>query len=228
MSKWIVFVSAFFVLSLSAFGQESIGIFDGSVDLRDPTPPGVALYNSETKQYTVTCGGSSVRIEAAHHVYRVVNGDFRIKAKIRTEDLGNSHENAAGFLFVEDDSLEWDTSYYTWWLTVKNELLGAWQISYGGSFAWGRFISPDEHNGLLELVREGDMCSVYYFDPDSGEPILYDQREIELSDPVYAGIGVGSWKTNETTVAYFTEVEMIVNGIPVDLPSAVNDWSLFK
>ncbi len=185
-----------------------VGIFDGHADWGEPVPPGDASYNSETDEYTVTAGGLEGGIGGGHVIYSVVNGDFQIEGTIRSEDLGGSLGNPSAYLGVFD-SLDIETSYYTGWVhTTSRAALALWRTTTGGDTAWSANVPFSLHEGRVGLLREGNVFSMYYVDPSTGDLIIHDQREIEISDPIYVVLGAWSGAEGGVTVGYFTDVEL--------------------
>ena len=194
-----------------------VGIFDGHVDFRNPEPAGDATYNSETGEYVVTGGGPLEMTEDSHIVYSLLSGDFSLKANMWAEDLGGSAGNAIAYLGVFD-SLDPETMWYMASVYVNGDAFAMWQSTYGGSPAWTSFLPIDVHGGDFEVVRQGNTLSMYYTDVATGDRVLYDQRTVEFTDPVYVVLGAYSGQAGGVTAAHFNDVELTQEPGPVPTP----------
>lgn len=224
----LIWVTIIF-LSVHAFGQEPmrpLGIFGNHMDVGNPTPPGEVSYDSQTGEYIVK-GGGTIPAHTGHFVYSEVRGDFSISAKISVEDQGGSHPQATVLLHVMNDLVQ-DTVYFAAGVSLNGDTHCSWQSALGRQAEFTNPVFAGLHDGRLKLVREGNMVSMYYMDPSAENWTLHHQLELDLSDSVYVGLAVTSYQASGTTVGYFTEVKLIVDGIPVEPPSCVNDWGLYE
>lgn len=213
-------MGAALLLALSASAQEPVGTFENHMDIGNPRPPGEASYNSETREYVVV-GGGTIPGHEGHLVYSEVSGDFSISATIWAEDQGGSFSQAAALLEVDDD-LEKDTIFFGAWVKVNDDATCVWQSEVG--VPWESYALPaDRHDGRVRIVREGNLISMYFVDPSTGEWTVHYEQEMDLTDPVYVGLAVSSFQAGATTVGYFTDVELIT-----EEPSAVEDWALYQ
>ena len=101
-----------------------------------------------------------------------------------------------------------------------------WRTSYGVPWDAGEWLSPDIQDGRMEVVREGNVFSAYYYHRDTGERILFDSRTIQLTDPIHVRLGSWSGSNAVYNVAHFSEVELTVS--EEQQPSAVEQWELYE
>lgn len=234
MRTLIVIVSILLLFVVGALTQEEemepIGIFENHMDINNPLPSGDASYDPQEDEYEIIGGGVSTS-DDMHFLYSEVTGDFRIAAKIRSEDEGGSDPTYATAGIMARDCLQrWasDTLKRTmcWaWMTIADRAIIRWDYA-DGSFEVAPGtppgLSPNVHDGRLEVIREGDTVTVYYYDRESGQQTLYDQKVLDIPETLYVGLFATSFRANGTTIGYFTDVQASW------VQSSVEDWALYK
>lgn len=212
--------------NLSLLGQltyEPIGIFDNHRDIGD-IAAGEASYNDDAGEYMIkgSDGSTSDMVnDYFHFVYSEVNGDFRIQAKMRAENLDAIDVWGMAGIIVKDDLSPEALTYLTFvrtdlnvFLVRRRQLNNAWESLE---------LNTDAQNKILEIVRKDNSISMYSIDDATGERIEYDVFTIEFEDPVYVGLLVRSWEPEKYTIGYFTNVVLENKE-----PSSLNDWDLYK
>jgi len=209
---------------LGPWGQaapEPVGIFEDHRDFVDWAMKGDATYDPQTGEYVIRGTGiiRDNRGDFGHLAYSEVTGDFRLRARVSSDG-----PRVASMGFVDDlqDQL---ATWYTAWVEPDGTAYAFWRTSHGGPMEFPNWVSPDIHDGRMEIVREGNVFSMYYYDRDTGEPVLFDSRTIELTDPIH--VCLASWSGGFTAynVAHFSEVEL---ALPQQETSAVEGWELHK
>ena len=228
------FLIAAWGLVLGAWGQATpkpVGIFEDHREFGNQTMEGDATYDPQTGVYEIhgTGGDPSADVtNYGHAAYSEITGDFRLKAKVSSDG-----PRAAWMGFV-DDLEDGNSSWYTVWVegksnTYPDTALKActfWRTSYGAPWEAGEWLSPDIQDGRMEVVREGNLFSAYYYHRDTGERILFDSRTIELTDPIHVALASWSGTYAQYNVAHFSEVELTLS--QGQQPSAVEGWELYK
>lgn len=202
-----------FVISFvpNTFAQP-VGIFEDHFDSGNYGVAGDATFDPQTGMYEIQ-GGGVLDESYGHLVYSEISGDFSLKAKVV------SVGPRAGYLSVADNVHDVQSSFYSAWVEAEEntfaDISGTatsyWKEVYGGADASMPKLKMDVQDGRVQIVREGDEFSMYYFDLIAEEWILYDIRTIEMTDPIH--VCMGSWNTSSTanSTAHFSEVEFIVS-----------------
>ena len=203
-----------------------VGIFEDHRDFGDWTMKGDATYNPQTGEYVIRGTGPGGQ-PYGHVAYSKITGDFRLKAKV------SSDGPRVGYMgFVDDLEDQLGTWYVAWVEGEPNAMpdralkaCAFWRTSYGVAWENSAWLSPDIQDGRMEVVREGNLFSAYYYHRDTGERILFDSRTIEFTDPIYVCLASISGIYTQYNVAHFSEVELTVSE---EVPSAVEGWELYK
>ena len=199
---------------------QPVGIFSDHADFGDWTMAGDATYDPQTGEYVIRGTGGTEENgqigDYGHVAYIEHSGDFRLKAKISAEELSNA------YIGCLDDPQDLEATWYTIWDNQEESLFAAfWRSSYGIPWASSTSISNVLQDGLVEVIRIGNVFTSYYYDRNTGERIEMDTRTIEVSDPIYICLGSESGDYDIYSVAHFSEVELT-------LSSAVENWNLYK
>ena len=188
---------------------EPLGIFENHVDIGNPSPPGEAEYNSQTKEYQVKGGaGGGTSVDSWHFVYRDISGDFRIKAKVRIESSPKAHPGSGAALMLRED-LSPGSNFYMGALLVNGKLRPAVRSVHGNDWLSESVAlsSTHDHNGTIEVTRKDRIASFYYEDAN-GNRTLLDTHSIDFKDSVYVGFIVTSFSFGELNTGYFSDVEL--------------------
>ena len=178
----------------------------GNADLQGLEP----LY--ENGRYELSAGGGSIEsTDNMYFLFNEMNGPFRLKANVLLDFASGDGANARAGLFIRD-SLEPDAVYTSAQLLSNNSLRMQSRKKVADTEADNvGNVSVDVHGGDIEILRVGDVVSVYYMDYSTGEKTeLAKTHILNLVDPVYVGLGVTSWNGPDyVSFADFTEVEII-------------------
>ncbi len=210
--------------------EKPIGIFDNHLDIGFPKPSGDAYYDNRIDKYFVLSGGKGYSHD--HHlVYKKVNGDFSLKAKIHVENMGGSDKDWAGAGFFVQDNLERNSDfnpipYFLSWFKMDGQIIILCRNSpqeYNKSINGEYF--PMENGLIQELIREEKTFSFYYINPITGERIFFASQNIEFEDPLYVGLWSMSCVPDAYTTGYFSDVQFITEETPT---APVKQWALHK
>src|SRR3954468_3157541 len=92
IAKWrlpvVLFLFVGFMLHCMPLQSQApaapLGVFEGQIDVGSVVPPGVAVYNPESKTYTITSAGENLwsTTDAFHFVWKKMSGDVSLTAEI--------------------------------------------------------------------------------------------------------------------------------------------------
>ncbi|MFH1737863.1 MAG: hypothetical protein ABIH23_02560, partial [bacterium] len=195
-------------------------VFEDHRDFGGHTMQGDATYNLQTGEYVIFGTGVATGTlpDYGHAVYSEITGDFRLKAKV------SSDGRRAAYIGFSDDLEDREATWYTVWVDyIDNGGAQAfWRTPRGANWETTPEIPSDAQDGLVEVVREGNVFSAYYFGRNTGERIQIDSRNIELTDPIHVFLASWSGSLTEYNVAHFSDVELRTG------PSSCNNWELYK
>jgi len=197
-----------------------VGIFADHRDFGDWTMEGDASFDALTGEYVIRGTGvsGSNLPDFGHAAFSVISRDFRLKAKVSSDG-----PNAAYIGFV-DNLDEKESTWYTVWVD-KSGGAAFWRTPQGASWEASPDIPSDLQDGLVEVVREGNVFTSYYYNRHTGERVKMDSRTIELTDPIHVCLASWSGSFKVYNVAHFSEVELTVFG---ERQSSAENWDLYK
>ena len=164
---------------------EPIGIFQDHIDI-GPVTSGSAAY--EDGVYVII--GSAEDGKAwGHYAYSVVEGSVSLKAKMSAETTLEIW--GAVIAFLQNTSN--DAVYYSAQVTTDGQVVVYCKYPSHSSGpdvnTWSTRLPPENQDGEIKLVRQGDTVSTYYFNTKTQAWTLYDTRIYHFTDPFYACIG---------------------------------------
>jgi len=190
--------------AFSAAGQTALfSVTHGGIG-ETPLAGGVA-FEAATGEYRVTGGGENIWAarDAFHFAYSRLSGDFTLTADVRfLGEGGNPHRKAV--LMVRQD-LTADSAYAD--VALHGDGLAALQYR---ATAGGR---TEERRSLaqapvrIRLQRRGAQFTAQVAAP-GGEWVAAGPVTVQLSDPVYAGLGVSSHDASRLETAVFYNVRL--------------------
>lgn len=169
-------------------------------------PPGNAEFLVQNNEY---------RLESAEYylAYSKVSGPFTLSAKIEAESADGrplkgwafltvcSDFSSEGITYAAGNDLESRMSVWQGKITLDQRLQEGY--TRGGS------IAARNNNGRLRIVRDGNVLSMYFFSPLINDWHLHDEMVLEMTDPVYVGIGVWSEDLSRNVIGWFSDVKFI-------------------
>lgn len=185
-----------------------IGIFENHMDFGFPLAPGNATYNPDTAEYQIE-GFKGESDLAFHCTYQKMRGDFRIASRLRSKKTA-ANDPFAGFGMFVGDKLGYINKYLLIQQSLQNKkTITVWRMKDERS-EWeeGAIIPSSALDKQLEIIRQGNLLSVFSIDPSNGKRILHDRREMILEDPVYTGLFAQTKDIDMPATGFFTEVEL--------------------
>lgn len=200
---------------------ESVGIFEDHTDFGNWILEGDANYDPQTGAYEIlgTGADSGTYPDFGHAAYSEITGYCRLKARV------SSDGPRAAYLGFSDDLNDKGSTWYVVWVDfVDNEGVQAfWRTPREVSWETTPKIPSDFQDGLVEVVREGNVFTSYYYDRNSGDRIEMDSRTIELTDPIHVLLASWSGSLLHYNVAHFSEVELVTES-----PSFIEEWEIYE
>src|SRR6478672_7850779 len=193
------------LIIFSAMAQKT-GMFDGNEDVGDPIKKGTATYNSETQEYTLTCGGKNMwaNNDQFRFLWKKIKGDFIITATVRFVGAGVDPHRKIGI--IARNELTANSPYAD--ACVHGDGLTSLQFRHADTAQTAQIVLPNNGAVNIELQRAGN--TFIFSAATSGENYKTASKEVLLNDEVYAGLFICSHNENVTEQAVFSNVRIIV------------------
>ena len=191
-------VALAFLLASAAAAQ--IGEFESSGNVGVTPKTGAVEYQAATGEYRVTGGGANMWAaeDAFYFVWKRVSGDFTLSADLHFVGPGAvAHRKAV--LMVRQD-LTPGSAYAD--LALHGSGLTSLQYRPAAGAQTLEIQSPANAPVSVRIERRANRFTIYAGDQSSGP------QTIELTDPVYVGLGVCSHDANVLETALFTNVRL--------------------
>ncbi len=194
------------VEQLPAPAPRSLGLFTKSGDVGGPAIKGSAAFNASNGQYRITGAGSNIwaKQDQFQYVWREMNGNFTVAAKLRFLGQGADHRKAG---IMVRQSLDTDAPYADvvihgngmpglQWRSKPGEDTNAFDLPFDGP---GTF--------QVKLVRTGVRIFMYLA-KDGAELKEIAHTEVSLQGPVLVGLAVCSHKADASDTVVFSDVSV--------------------
>jgi TolB protein len=193
---------------LNSSDHNPLGIFEGQSDVGSVTPPGTAVYDSNSGTYTITAAGANMwsTVDAFHFVWKKVSGDISLTADMDfPAAAGNPNPHRKAVLIfrqtLDADGVYADAAQHGSGMTALQyrRVAGATTQDIELNIA-----SPKR----IRLEKRGDAITMFL--SMRGEPLHQVGASIKLhfDGPFYAGIGVCSHNKDVVEKATFSNVEL--------------------
>ena len=192
---------------------------------------GEAQYNPQTGEYILTTGmyrgGNNNGISV--DLYTTISDDFVFKGKMINNNLSDDSNKYSSAAFVVWDTLQTNYTQETYFSLdrfVSGGLCSFLKADVNSSnILIGKIIFSDALDREVEMIREGNLYSLYYIDKNTKERVLFESKILPFSDPVYVGLLASHWpaSSHKQIQTKFTNVELITSN-----KSSVNNWFLYR
>ncbi|MEJ2053012.1 MAG: hypothetical protein P8X42_03745 [Calditrichaceae bacterium] len=181
-------------------------LFKNSGDIGKCNLAGSVKYNPEKNLYVISGSGYNMwyTTDAFHFTWSEVSGDLKLSAKIEWMGEGQQHHRKAGLIVRQ--SLEPDAAYID--AVIHGDGLISMQYRNEKGDSTYQIVSPDSGLSYLQLERVDDNF-IFYVSGDGADFKKVGKYELDLPDPVYAGLGVCSHDSTTIETAVFSEVQFI-------------------
>src|SRR5579859_4002736 len=140
----------------NAWAEESVGIFEGEIDVGKPARQGSTKFDSSMKHYVISGGGANIwgTNDAFHFVWTRLSGDFSFSSRIEWPNKNEAAPHRKACLMVRQNLTE-DSPYVD--VAVHGSGLTSlqWREEAGGDT---REVQANvDGASWVELQREGDV-----------------------------------------------------------------------
>ena len=194
------------LLTLSAAAQQGpIGIFEGRGDLGITPKTGGIEYDPATSEYRITGGGANIWAaeDAMYFAWKRLSGDVTFTADIRFVGAGAvAHRKAV--LMVRQDITP-GSAYAD--VALHGDGLTSLQFRPTAGAQTQEIKSTVTGPTRVRIERRGNTFTVFAGKP-GGELTATAPQVVQLTDPVYVGLGVCSHDANVLETAVFSNVQL--------------------
>lgn len=185
----------------------TLGDFTSQIDVGDPVLQGTAVYDPETRSYTMTGGGQNMWFDKDefHFVYKRVQGDFILQARAGFSGSGVNAHRKLGWMVRA--SLDTDSPHVN--AVVHGDGLTSLQFRRTVGAMTEEIRSELTGADVIQLERRGRqyIMSVARF----GQPFIVSHcDDLELADALYVGLFVCSHDPDVLEQAVFKDVRIII------------------
>ena len=197
---------SFPLLLLYSANAQKTGLFDGNQDVGDPVKKGSATYNTETQEYTMSCGGKNMwaNNDQFRFLWQKISGDFMISATVRF--IGNGTDPHRKIGVIARNALTSNSPYAD--ACVHGDGLTSLQFRPQDTAQTAQVILPSNGAVNIELQRVGNTFT--FSAATNGENYKTASKEVVLNDEVYAGLFICSHNENVVEQAVFSNVRVII------------------
>jgi len=191
---------------LSSYSQQKTGMFDGNEYVGNPVKKGMAAYNSETQEYTMSCGGKNMwaNDDQFRFLWKKIKGDFMISATVRFIGKGTDPHRKIGV--IARNELTANSPYAD--ACVHGDGLTSLQSRHADTAQTTQVILASNAAVNIELQRIGNTFTFSAATP--GENYKTAIKELVLNEEVYAGLFICSHNENVVEQAVFSNVRIII------------------
>ncbi|HEU5168092.1 MAG TPA: biopolymer transporter TolR [Chitinophagaceae bacterium] len=206
MKKITPLLCCLITTALSSYSQQKTGMFDGNEDVGNPVKKGMATYNSEKQEYTMSCGGKNMwaNDDQFHFLWKKIKGDFMISATVRFIGKGTDPHRKIGV--IARNVLTANSPYAD--ACVHGDGLTSLQSRHADTAQTTQVILASNAAVNIELQRIGNTFTFSAATP--GENYKTATKELVLNEEVYAGPFICSHNENVVEQAVFSNVRIII------------------
>ena len=190
---------------LASAAWPQAGDFESSGDIGVTPKTGAVEYHSGAGEYHITGGGANVWAaeDAFYFVWKRVPGDVTLTADVRFQGAGAVGHRKAMLMIRQD--LTPGSAYAD--LALHGDGLTSLQFRPVAGAPTQEVRSTATAPTHLRIERRGNRFTIYTNKPGE-EPISSGPQVVELSGPVYVGLGVCSHDANVLETAVFSNVRL--------------------
>jgi TolB protein len=201
-----ILLVALFVVSISAYSQNPVGIFENHQDIGDPKLKGSAVYNKEDQTYTMTGAGLNMwdKTDQFHFAWKKIKGDFIFRATVQFVGKGTFDHRKIGIIAREQ--LTPDSKYAD--ACVHGDVLTALQYRASDGADTEQAVLSSYHPTEIELERIGNTWT--FSAAPFGENYKSVTKELALNEELYVGLFICSHLEDVIETAIFSNVQIII------------------
>lgn len=192
--------------SLATASAQSLGIFETSADINNPTRKGSAKFDPATQRYTVSGGGSNMwfSADALHYVWKKVSGDISLAADIEFPEKGGDPHRKACLIIRQ--SLDPDAAYAD--AALHGD--GLTSLQYRETKGARTYEIQANVTGpkRLRIEKRGHYVSMSVAGPGEELRPAGGTLRLALQEPFYIGLGVCAHNDANLETAVFSNVQL--------------------
>jgi hypothetical protein len=181
------------------------GVFDSRGDVGLTPKTGAVEFDAGTSEYRVTGGGANIwgAEDALYFVWKRISGDVTLTADVRFLGAGAVAHRKAVLMIRQD--LTPGSAYAD--VALHGDGLTSLQFRPAAGVPTQEIRSAVKAPARIRIERRGNRFTIAVGKP--GEELANSgPQTVELTDPVYAGIGVCSHDANVLETAVFSNVQV--------------------
>jgi TolB protein len=192
-------------LALAQPNSGAVGIFQAESDVGETPRKGSASYDPATGEYRITGGGANMwgRVDAFHFVWKRATGNFSMTADVRF--IGTGAQDHRKAVLAVRQSLDANAAYAD--VALHGDGLTSLQFRSVAGAETSEVRAAVNAPVRIRIERRGAQFMMYAGKP--GEPLAASvPATVELSGPVYLGLGVCSHQAHALETAVFSNVSI--------------------
>lgn len=184
--------------------DSTLGVFQAHQNIGVNPKPGDASYQADTKEYRVSGGGADIwgKADAFQFVYTKVSGDITLTADVSFVGAGMEPHRKAALMIRQ--SLDPEAAYAD--VAVHGDGLTSLQYRAVAADDTKEIRSDAKAPVRIRIERHGNQFTMAAGNPaeelKSSGPVT-----VNLQDPVFVGLAVGSHNVNVLETAIFSNVQ---------------------
>lgn len=185
--------------------SENLGLFQTHQDIGTTPKSGATAYVPAMQEYRVTGGGANIwgKVDAFHFVYTQLSGDVILSADVRFVGEGVEHHRKAALMIRQ--SLDPDAPYAD--VALHGDGLTSLQYRETAGTETKEIRSDEKAPVRIRIERHGNQFTMAVGNP-AGALKASGPVTVNLQDPVYVGLGVGSHNADVLETAVFSNVTL--------------------
>jgi Tol biopolymer transport system component len=205
LSALACFTATCFIGQGRQAANENFGLFQSHQDIGTTPKAGTAEYNPGTKEYRVTGGGANIwgKVDAFQFLYTKLSGDVTLTADVRFVGEGVEHHRKAALMIRQ--SLDPDAPYAD--VALHGDGLTSLQYRESAGAETKEIRSDLKAPLRLRIERRGNQFTMAAGNP-AEELKPSGPVTVNLQDPVYVGLVVGSHNADVLETAIFSNVTL--------------------
>lgn len=204
--RTVAFICSVLLAQMNRSQVNPTGMFENHQDIGAVEIPGSISYNAEDQEYLVESSGENMWFDQDqfHYLWRSIQGDFIVRAKIRFIGEGTNPHRKLGW--VVRNSLNPDAPHVN--AAIHGDGLTALQYRTTRGGMTQEKTSPSKAPDIIQLERRGELFIMGA--AASGENMKFIEMSVpEIRNEAFVGIYVCSHEKKEVEKALFSEVRII-------------------
>lgn len=205
--------------------RADLGMFAAHQDIGECPKAGASAFDASRGEYRITGGGANIwfATDAFQFSSKLIRGDFTLTADVRFEGAGTvAHRKA---VLMARQSLEANAAYAD--VALHGDGLTSLQYRPGAGANTSEVRADIKAPQRIRLERRGAVFTAYASGAEGRlQPVAV--AVVQLSDPVYVGLGVSSHDAQVLETAVFSHVtlEQATPGATVKYRSHISIFDL--